>query len=374
MGDSDEKFLLRAMNLAMQGRGAVEPNPMVGCVIVKDGRIIGEGFHAQYGGPHAEPTALAACNEDPRGATAYVTLEPCCHLNKQTPPCAPRLIKAGIARVVLGCLDPNPDVNGRGVAMLREAGIAVDGPFLEAEFKQLIAPFIARTVLRRPYVTLKWAQTADGKIAGPGGQRMQISNEQSMQLVHKLRSRCDAILVGINTVLADDPRLTTRRIDNPRPLIRCVLDRNLRIPMESNLVRTARDSRVIVFCDAEQLNQARVNELRAAGVELQAASGISDALTHLHGQRVSHLLVEPGPTLAKLFFEDGLCDRVWRFDCARCSVDAAIDAASVPPSFRKIDKLRLSGDTLVEYLNPDSQAFFAAIKSADIRSEMKLYT
>src|SRR5215207_9043429 len=152
---TDEHFLRRAIRLAMNGRGGVEPNPMVGCVIVKDGRVVGEGIHAKYGQPHAEPTALASCIESPEGATAYVTLEPCCHTNKQTPPCAPRLIAAKIARVVIGCLDPNPDVNGRGVAMLRAAGIVVDGPICEAECRQHLAAFTARTVYGRPYVTLK---------------------------------------------------------------------------------------------------------------------------------------------------------------------------------------------------------------------------
>src|SRR5215213_3883854 len=139
----DEPFLRRAIRLAMNGRGRVEPNPMVGCVLVKDGRVIGEGHTSPFGGPHAEPTALASCSESPQGATAYVTLEPCCHTNKKTPPCTPRLIEARIARVVFGCLDPNPDVNGKGVVMLRAAGLRVDGPLLESTAKQLIAPFMA---------------------------------------------------------------------------------------------------------------------------------------------------------------------------------------------------------------------------------------
>src|SRR5436305_1923957 len=157
MNESDRQHLRRAIRLAMNGRGRVEPNPMVGCVIVKDSRIIGEGFHAEFGGPHAEPAALANCTESPAGATAYVTLEPCCHTNKKTPPCAPRLIEAKIARVVAGCLDPNPDVNGKGIAMLREAGIVVDraSEEIEAQARQLIAPFIARTTHHRPYITLK---------------------------------------------------------------------------------------------------------------------------------------------------------------------------------------------------------------------------
>src|SRR5438093_6161396 len=192
----DEQMMRRAIRLAMNGRGLVEPNPMVGCVIVKDGRIIGEGYHQKFGGPHAEPNALANCSESPRGATAYTTLEPCCHTNKKTPPCVPRLIEAKVGRVVIGCLDPDPNVDGRGAQLLRQAGIEVTAPVLEPECKQLIAPFIARTVHQRPYVTLKWAETADRKVAGPDGKRMQITGLESQRLVHELRARSDAILVG----------------------------------------------------------------------------------------------------------------------------------------------------------------------------------
>src|SRR5947209_8575501 len=186
---TDQSFMRRAIRLAMNGRGRVEPNPMVGCVIVKAGRVIGEGYHQEFGGAHAEPNALANCTESPAGATAYVTLEPCCHLNKKTPPCVPRLIEAKLARVVIGCVDPNPEVAGRGARQLQEAGITVDLGVCENEARQLAAPFFARIVQRRPYVTLKWAQTADGKVAGSGGRRLQISNEQSMGIVHNLRAR-----------------------------------------------------------------------------------------------------------------------------------------------------------------------------------------
>src|SRR4051794_4012540 len=181
----DEQHLRRAIRLAMNGRGRVEPNPMVGCVIVaRDGRVIGEGYHQQFGGPHAEPNALASCTESPQGATAYVTLEPCCHTNKKTPPCTPRLIGAKISRVVLGCLDPNPDVNGNGVRLLREAGVEVDGPLLEGEAKQLIAPFLARVNYKRPYVTLKWAESANGMVAGRMGRPVRITNSTSDRVVH----------------------------------------------------------------------------------------------------------------------------------------------------------------------------------------------
>src|SRR5438876_7625858 len=178
----DLQMMRRAIRLAMNGRGDVEANPMVGCVLVKNGRIIGEGFHAKFGGPHAEPTALANCTESPQGATAYVTLEPCCHTNKKTPPCVPVLIEARIARVVVGCVDPNPNVNGKGLELLRAAGVEVDANVLEDEAKQLLSPFIARTVYARPYVTLKWAESADGKVAGPGGRRLAITNAISQKL------------------------------------------------------------------------------------------------------------------------------------------------------------------------------------------------
>jgi diaminohydroxyphosphoribosylaminopyrimidine deaminase/5-amino-6-(5-phosphoribosylamino)uracil reductase len=372
---SDEQFLRRAIRLAMNGRGSVEPNPMVGCVIVKNGRIIGEGFHARFGGPHAEPTALAACNEDPQGATAHVTLEPCCHLNKQTPPCVPRLIDARIGRVVVGCLDPNPEVNGRGITMLQDAGIVVDGPLLEAECKQLLAPFIARTILHRPYVTLKWAQTSDGKIAGPGGRRMQISNARSTEAVHRLRARCDAILVGINTVISDDPQLTARGVANPRPLLRCILDRRLRTPLQCNLVRSARDVPVLIGCDEEALHGAAAVPLRAAGVELLAVSKIQELLAHLHERKMSHLLVEPGPTLAEAFFEDGLVDRLWVFECSRSANDeSAPGAATIAPDFQECGSIDLNGDHLREYLNTKSNLFFAPDVSADFEIEHRRAT
>src|SRR5688500_8212868 len=223
---SNENFIRRALDLAAEGRGKVEPNPLVGCIIVNDGRIIAEGFHQQFGGPHAERVALAdlASKGLPsEGATAYVTLEPCCHTNKKTPPCVPALICAKITRVVVGCLDPNPDVNGNGLQQLREAGIEVIGPVLECEAKQLIAPFLARVKHGRPYVTMKWAQTGNGKVAGPRGRPLRITNDTSDRVVHALRARCDAIAIGTNTVLSDDPLLTARGGERVRPLLRIVL-------------------------------------------------------------------------------------------------------------------------------------------------------
>jgi diaminohydroxyphosphoribosylaminopyrimidine deaminase/5-amino-6-(5-phosphoribosylamino)uracil reductase len=373
---TDVDHLRSAVRLAQSARGRAEPNPLVGCVIVKDDRVIGQGCHERYGQPHAEPNALAACREPPAGATAYVTLEPCSHTNKQTPPCAPRLIAAGVARVVYGCLDPNPDVNGNGVALLRQAGIAVDGPVDEAGCKQLIAPFIARTVLGRPYVTMKWAQTADGKVAGPMGRRLKITGDLADRAVHALRGRCDAIAVGTNTVLADDPLLTARGVADARPLLRVVLSNTLKLPLTSRLVVSAREQSVIVFCATSTADAApqAVAALVARGVEVVTLPtrdagrfSFADVLTHLHARRVTHLLIEPGPTLARHLLPRGQVDRIWVFRARHALNDpGGYDAPALPADYVMTGDVALGDDVLSEYLNPTSAAFFAAAPSADL--------
>jgi diaminohydroxyphosphoribosylaminopyrimidine deaminase/5-amino-6-(5-phosphoribosylamino)uracil reductase len=371
--ESDQTFMRHAIRLAMNGRGRVEPNPMVGCVMVKDGRVIGEGFHQEFGGPHAEPNALASCTESPAGATVYVTLEPCCHVNKKTPPCVPRLIEAKVGRVVIGCLDPNPDVNGRGVAMLRAAAIVVDGPLLEAEAKQLIAPFIARTVHGRPYVTLKWAQTADGKVAGAGGKRLQISNDRSMVLVHQLRARSDAVAIGIETALADDPLLTPRGATGARRVTRIVLDSHLRLPLSSNLVKTASEYPLLVYCAESCDRWQRDGNAIGPGVEVVGTATDSDGHIELREflsrlpEAMTHLLVEPGPTLARSLFERGLADRVWVFSSSTAlNEPSAPSATPIPEHYLKTAELNREGDVLTEYLNPQSAVFFAPERSADL--------
>ncbi|HSV13877.1 MAG TPA: bifunctional diaminohydroxyphosphoribosylaminopyrimidine deaminase/5-amino-6-(5-phosphoribosylamino)uracil reductase RibD [Tepidisphaeraceae bacterium] len=369
----DEHYLRRAIRLAMNGRGRVEPNPMVGCVIVKNDRVIGEGYHAHFGGPHAEPSALANCTESPEGATGYVTLEPCCHTNKKTPPCAPRVIAAKIARVVVGCLDPNPQVNGNGVRMLRDAGIDVVGPMLEAEAKQLIAPFLARVTHHRPYVTLKWAESANGLVAGRMGRPVRITNATSDRAVHALRARCDAIAVGTNTVLNDDPLLTARDVQTHRPLLRVVLSNTLKITAQSRLVQTAREQPLLVFCSHESAAQhsERIGELKRAGAEVIALDtagegrfAFPDVLAELHHRAVTHLLIEPGPTLARALIEREQADRVWVIRSSKTIEDAdGLPAAAVP--YPAVGEVTLDGDRLTEYLNPASAVFFAPAASAD---------
>ncbi|HYO07376.1 MAG TPA: bifunctional diaminohydroxyphosphoribosylaminopyrimidine deaminase/5-amino-6-(5-phosphoribosylamino)uracil reductase RibD [Tepidisphaeraceae bacterium] len=371
----DQEMMRRAIALATGGRGRVEPNPLVACVLVKDLRVIGEGFHSRFGGPHAEPTALAACAESPDGATAYVTLEPCCHTNKKTPPCVPALIDARVARVVVGCVDPNPDVNGKGLDLLRTVGVRVDVNVLEDSAKQLISPFVAQVVYDRPYVTLKWAESADGKVAGPRGTRLQISNPLSSRLVHELRARCDAVMVGINTVLADDPLLTARDVAGARPLLRVVLDSQLRIPLQSKLVRTAQQHRLIVEFDRAlaPAEQPKLRALQQAGAQpflvdrRHDGLNLEQILQPLAHFGVSHVLVECGPRLAHSFFEHDLADRVWVIRSSSVHVDdpTAPAGIGIPGSYRKTGELNLDGDHLTEYLNPASPVFFAAEPSPD---------
>lgn len=376
----DEQFMRRAIRLAMNGRGRAEPNPMVGCVIVKNGKTIGEGYHQQYGQPHAEPNALANCTQSPEGATAYVTLEPCCHTNKQTPPCVPRLTEAKIARIVIGSPDPNPAVNGKGINQLRAAGIEVTAPILEAQCRQLIAPFIAGIKFDRPYVTLKWAQTSDRKIAGAGGARLQISNSASAALVHQLRSRSDAIMVGVNTVIIDDPLLTARGVSPARDLLRVVLDSRLRIPATSRLLDSGMRhvAPLMIYCGesanthragaySAELGVKRVNAAPDGGLDL---SEILNDLNNANGEidrPITQLLVEPGPTLAGSFFRDNLADRVWVFRSKlKIGNDSAPTAALIPEGYISTGEINLNGDTLTEYLNPRSPVFFAAEPSADL--------
>ena len=368
----DEQHLRRAIRLAMNGRGRVEPNPMVGCVIVKDGRVIGEGYHQQFGSPHAEPNALAACTDSPAGATAYVTLEPCCHTDKKTPPCAPRLIHEKIARVVVGCLDPNPKVNGSGLRMLRAAGVRVDGPVLEAECKQLIAPFLKRVSDGRPYLLMKWAESADGKVAGPGGRRMQISNAAASRQVQQIRGRSNGVVVGIGTVLNDDPLLLPRGLPTPAAYARMVLDSRLRMPLDSQLVRTADRSPVLVFSTAgddfgtrvPQLESRHVTVVEKLTADATGQLSVAGWLRRISTLPYAELLVEPGPTLAAPMF--AYAERLWVIRSPKAINDpSAPPAAAVPDHYVAVGTLDLDGDRLTEYLNTRSPAFFAPAPSAD---------
>ncbi len=308
MKANDDHWIRHALALAARGRGNVEPNPMVGAVVVRDGVNVGEGWHRRYGGPHAEVFALTAAGEAARGATLYVTLEPCCHFGK-TPPCTDAVRTAGVARVVAAMADPFPQVGGRGATLLREAGIDVSVGSCEAEARRLNAPYLKLVGTGRPYVHAKWAMTLDGKIATRTGDSQWISNVASRRLVHELRGYMDAILVGIGTALADDPQLTARP-PGPRVATRIVLDRRGRLPPESRLVRTAREVPTIVVGEG---NAALVE----AGCEVLSSGSIDGLLDELGRRRFTNILVEGGGEVLGSFLDARQIDEAHVFIAPR---------------------------------------------------------
>jgi diaminohydroxyphosphoribosylaminopyrimidine deaminase / 5-amino-6-(5-phosphoribosylamino)uracil reductase len=312
MTDRDAFWMRRALAEAERGRGAVEPNPMVGAVVVRDGEMVGFGHHARFGGPHAEVEALAVAGERARGATLFVTLEPCCHVGK-TPPCTEAVLAAGVARVVAAMADPFPRVAGGGLAILRDAGLAVEVGLEADAARRLNAPYLKRLATGLPYVIAKWAMTLDGKTAAASGDSRWISGPRSRALVHELRGRMDAILVGIGTALADDPELTARP-PGPRCAARVVLDGAARLPLDGRLARTARDVPVWVAV-TDRAPADRREALAATGCEVLAMPGsgpvpIIPLLKELGRRGVTNLLVEGGGRTLGSFLDAGQVDAV----------------------------------------------------------------
>jgi diaminohydroxyphosphoribosylaminopyrimidine deaminase/5-amino-6-(5-phosphoribosylamino)uracil reductase len=318
----DAAWMDRALLVAEAGLGLTSPNPAVGAVLVRDGRVVGEGAHLRAGTPHAEALALQAAGEEARGAEAYVTLEPCSH-HGRTPPCAEALVAAGVRRVVAAGSDPNPRVRGQGLARLRDAGIEVAVGVREAEARALNRGFFSVHLRGRPHVTLKTAMTLDGKIVAADGQSRWITGEAARAEAHRLRFLADAVMVGIGTALADDPRLTVRATGLPaKEPLRVVVDSRLRLPPEAAL-RTAGDpGRVVVAC-AGAAAGPRADALRARGarvVEAGEAGGRVDLarlLLILGGLDVLSVLVEGGAELAAGLLDAGLVDRVAVFVAPR---------------------------------------------------------
>ena len=317
--DTDVTHLLRAITLAEGGRGRVSPNPLVGAVVARDGKVLGEGFHAAYGEAHAERAALDACVEDPRGATLYVSLEPCCH-HGQTPPCTDAIIEAGIARVVVASDDPTEKASGRGLGILRDEGVEVvvaDGePAMRARLLNQAFRKHART--GRPHVLFKSAMTLDGKVATRTGDSKWISGEESRRLSHHWRAERDAVVVGIGTALADDPQLTARVDDVPRQPRRVVFDSEGRLPLDSQLVRGAPDVPLTVVV-GRAASRLQTDGLVAAGAEVIVATGqneparVRSALDQLGSAGVGSILLEGGPKLAGAFLDAGEVDEVRLF-------------------------------------------------------------
>jgi diaminohydroxyphosphoribosylaminopyrimidine deaminase/5-amino-6-(5-phosphoribosylamino)uracil reductase len=320
--EQESSHLRRALELAEGGRGHVSPNPLVGAVIVGDQGVIGEGFHAELGGPHAERAAIEDCRtrgSDPAGAALYVTLEPCAHTGRQ-PPCTEAILEAGISRVVYASEDPTDKASGRGPGMLRDGGVEVElagGP--EASAARLLnQPFRKRARAGRPLVTYKAAMSLDGRVASPTGDSRWISSVESRELVHRWRMECDAVAVGIGTALADDPLLTARIEGAGHQPARVVFDSGARLPLESALVTSIDEAPLFVIC-APEAASAKRDGLERAGAEVIVAPGRTDrdrleaGLDELGRRGIQDLLVEGGPTFAGALFDAGEIDEVRLF-------------------------------------------------------------
>jgi diaminohydroxyphosphoribosylaminopyrimidine deaminase/5-amino-6-(5-phosphoribosylamino)uracil reductase len=310
MTPSDTRYMKRALTLAKKGLGKTHPNPVVGCVIVKNGSIVGEGWHKRAGGHHAEVHALEMAGALARGADVYVTLEPCSYTGK-TPPCSEALIKAGVKRVVAGMSDPNPLVNGDGLRALQQAGIETLCGILEEECRAINLPFIKHVTSGMPYVTFKCAMTLDGNIATITGESRWISCEESRKYVHRMRSRMDAIMVGIDTVIADNPQLTVRHVRGKNPL-RVIVDTRLRTPESVNVLNDQHSSKTII-ATTESNPRVHLRYLKQGVTvmvcdEHEGRVSMKDLLQKLGAMGVQSILLEGGSGLAGNMLQNGLID------------------------------------------------------------------
>lgn len=337
----DRRHMARALQLARRGLYTTDPNPRVGCVLVRDGQVIGEGFHRRAGEPHAERHAIEQAGKRARGATAYVTLEPCCH-HGRTPPCTDAMLDAGIARLVVAADDPNPLVAGQGLARLQAAGVAVEQGLMAEQARALNPGFERRMREGRPYVRLKLAASADGRTAMASGESRWITSEAARRDVHRLRARSSAILTGVGTMLADDPSLNVRLGaedlcglqpgESPRQPLRVIADSRLRMPTNAQMLSLPGQTLIAaVGVAGEPLDQADAAQaLRAVGAEVEwlpaDATGALDLralLRLLAAREINELLIESGPTLAGAALQAGLVDELWLYQASHLMGDAA---------------------------------------------------
>ncbi len=360
--DDDRRYMGAALRLSRWHLGLTSTNPSVGCVVVKDGRIVGAAVTAIGGRPHAETQALDMAGPAARGATVYVTLEPCSH-HGRTPPCANALVAAGVARVVVCLTDPDPRVSGRGLAILREADIEVEVGLLEEEGRRQLAGYLVRNIEHRPHVTLKLAVSADGMI-GRRGEEVSITGPLARAQVHVLRAESDAILVGIGTAIADDPELNVRLPGlSDRSPVRIVLDRRLDLPLTSNLVRTARTVAVVVVSLGMDLQGAsdtgsaeralRREALVEAGVEVLEKGNLFELLHELGKRGISTLFVEGGARVAEAFLAEDLVDRVilsqGPLEIGEGGLESPLNPSDMPAGYRMVRAETYGPDHCFEY-------------------------
>ena len=350
--EKDAVFMRQALELAERGLGRASPNPMVGSVVVHDGAVVGRGYYRKFGGQHAEPLSLRDAGGSARGAEMYVTLEPCCHQGS-TPPCTDAIIESGIARVYVAMADPDRRVSGEGLERLRAAGIAVESGLLEEEARELNTPYVHHRLTGRPFVLLKLAQTLDGRIATRNGRSQWITGEAARKRVHQMRSRADAVLVGIDTVLADDPRLTVRHVDGRQPR-RIVLDSRARTPVDAHILNSDAPTTV---CVTDAAPADRIDGLKRAGAEVivvPCGDGhipVEPLKFELGKTGIVTLMVEGGSRVATSFLRERAVDRI------ACFVAPRILGAGVPSiADLELDDLSKAidlHDTRVEQLDGD---------------------
>lgn len=300
-----KQYMQQAIQLAKSADGQTGVNPLVGAVLVKDGRVVGLGAHLKAGEPHAEVHAIKMAGAAAYEATLYVTLEPCSHHGK-TPPCADLIVESGVKRVVIAMKDPNPLVSGKGIMRLKSAGVEVEVGLLEEEARALNPAFLRALETKRPYVILKTATSLDGKVSLDSGESQWVTSSEARRDVHELRAKTDAILTGIGTVLADDPALTVRLAHETRQPKRVVLDRDLRLPLASTLARTAEDIPVLLFTSSD--DREKREQARAMGIELFDYTSLGNVLETLYANGVGRLLIEAGPTLVTSLLDGGYVD------------------------------------------------------------------
>ena len=354
--EEDIFYMKQALSLAEKGKGFTSPNPMVGAVIVKDGRVVGEGYHKKYGDWHAEVNAFNNASEDVEGATMYVTLEPCSHTGK-TPPCADKIIEKKIGRVVIGAADPNPLVSGRGIQKLQNAGIKVSCGLLADESIRLNEIFMKYIVQKRPFVVYKSATALDGKIATVTGKSQWISNENSRKETHLLRHYMSGIMVGINTVMADNPMLNCR-IDGLTSPIRIIVDSLLRISPDCRIVQSAKDYRTIV-ATLQESDSIKANRLKQMGVEIVTVKerngriDLENLMSILGEMGIDSILIEGGGTLAFSCFEQGIVDKVIYYIAPKILGGASAKTSVEGDGFKEIADCTKLKDISVRMIDND---------------------
>lgn len=342
---TDARLMSRVFRLAARAAGNVSPNPLVGAVVAKNGRIVGEGYHESFGGPHAEVIALERAGDEAEGADLYVNLEPCSHHGK-TPPCADQVIRAGIARVFISNRDPNPLVNGKGLQKLESSGIETIPEVLQDEGEKLNAAYFKFMRTGIPYVTLKWAQSIDGRIATLSGDSQWVSGDSSRKMVHEMRRSADAVLVGAGTIRKDNPSLTVRRVSGKQPL-RLVLDSGLEIPDQVNILTDHFSSKTVLFTtlqDSEKLRSFRDRGIRVETVNADTRGQVSikEVLDWMAGNQLISLLVEGGQGVITTFLKSGMVDRLMVFIAPKL-IGSGVEAVGDLDILQVANAIQLSG-------------------------------